>query len=246
MFNGTWSDPTQWPELSAQEVHVWLAHWPSVRTHFNDYSSVLAADEQLRAGRFRFEPHRERWVMSRGILRMLLARYLGVAPSRIEFDYNAQGKPALREPALPGFHFNVSHSGDHAAFAFTRVGAVGVDIESVRAEMPQAEDIASRYFAPGERAQLLALPREERTRAFFQLWTCKEAFVKARGAGLFSGLAHFEVSIRSWRLMTVDGASSKGWWMAALPEVPALAGGLVVEIASCSPCFFRWSETFHA
>src|SRR4051794_41389811 len=125
-MNAVWSDLTQWPELHAKEVHVWLAHLPSASAHFREYSSVLSNDEQLRAGRFRFEQHRERWEMSRGILRMLLSRYVGRQPSEIGFDYNAHGKPSLRDPDAPAFYFNASHSGDYAAFAFTRGGAVGV------------------------------------------------------------------------------------------------------------------------
>jgi len=246
MLNAAWSEPPQWPELRADEVHVWLAHLPSARPHLDRYSSVLSTDEQSRAARFRFEQHRERWVLSRGTLRMVLSRYVGAVPSQIEFNYNAQGKPALREPRVPGFYFNASHSGDYAAFAVTLIGAVGVDIESVRAEMPQMEDIAARYFAPSEREELLAMPSAERTRAFFQLWTCKEAFVKAHGEGLFSGLDRFEVAIQSSRLLTVDGAPADGWWMTALPEVPALAGGLVVETGHCSPRFLRWTEAFRA
>jgi len=245
-MNAVWSDLTQSPQLSSGEVHVWLAHLPSASIHFNDYSSVLSAEEQSRGGRFRFELHRERWMISRGILRMLLSRYLGAQARELGFDYNAHGKPSLREPGAPDFHFNASHSGDYAAFAFTRAGAVGVDIESVRAEMPQAEDIARRFFAPGEREQLLALPPGERTRAFYQLWTCKEAFVKAKGDGLFSGLDRFEVAVSSSRLLTVDGAPAGDWWMTALPEVPGLAGGLVVAASQCSPRFLRWSESFRA
>jgi 4'-phosphopantetheinyl transferase len=244
MLNAPWSDPTQWPELRAGEVQVWLAELTAARAQSGDFAAVLSPEEQERAGRFRSTLHRERWVSSRGILRMALARCLGVTPSRIEFDYNVSGKPALRTPAAPGFHFNLSHSGDYAAFAFTRVGAVGVDIESVRAGMPQMEDIARRYFAPGESAALLALPTAERDRAFFQLWTCKEAFVKARGTGLFSGLNRFEVEVQSSRLLTLDGVPARGWWMAALPEFPAIAGGLVVAAATCSPSFLRWSERF--
>lgn len=241
-MSALWTDPASWPGLSAGEVHVWLAHLPSAKPHLAGYSSVLSADEQVRASRFRFDLHRERWIITRGILRMLLARYLAIQPAQLSFNYNAQGKPLLQEPSEAGLHFNASHSGDYAAVAVTRLGTVGVDIETVRAAMPQAEDIARRYFAPGERAQWLALPERDRTQAFFQLWTCKEAFVKARGDGLFSGLARFEVSLREPRLLSIDGTPASGWWMAVLPATPGLVGGLVVEAAVGSPRFLRWNE----
>lgn len=245
-MNNVWSEPAQWPELRSGEVQVWLADLPVARAHFGDCAAVLSPDERSRAESFRLELHRVRWVLSRGILRRLLARYLGARAAEIELNYNPQGKPSLRGSQAKVLHFNASHSGDHAAFAFTWAGEVGVDIETVRAALPQVEEIARRYFAPGECEQLRALPVAERTRAFFQLWTCKEAFVKARGEGLFSGLNRFEVEIQSARLLSVNSARADDWSMSALPGTPTLAGAVVVAASACWPSFLCWGETAFA
>jgi 4'-phosphopantetheinyl transferase len=237
-----WIKSEQWPALADDEVHVWLAYLPSARVSFHQVETVLSSDERARAEKFHFPEHRERWQMTRGILRVLLARYLGANASEIAFDYGAHGKPQLKHPAPSALHFNASHSGDYAAFAMTRAGAVGVDIEHIREDMPRCDEIARRYFAPGEQEQLFALPESERVRAFFTLWTRKEAFVKARGTGLFSGLDQFEVALDEPRVLSATGgdARSLSWSMAALPAIPDYAGALVVCASPCAPRFWKW------
>jgi 4'-phosphopantetheinyl transferase len=232
-----WHEPAGWPPLARGEVHVWLAHLPDARIVLSDCQAILSSDERERIAKFRTEPLRERGQHTRGLLRQLLARYLGTRPAELAFTYNAHGKPAVAGM----LHFNTSHSGDYVAFAFTHAGEVGIDIEQWRPEMERREAIAGRYFAAGERAALASVPEPERVRAFFDLWTRKEAFVKARGTGLFSGLDQFEVSLAEPRVVSVTNDSAARWWMTALPEVPGYSGALVVEAAECAPRFFRWT-----
>jgi 4'-phosphopantetheinyl transferase len=198
---------------------------------------LLSSDERERAARFRLEEHRERSQICRGLLRTLLARYTGSAARDLSFAYNAHGKPEIRNA---GVHFNTSHSGDFAAFAFARAGAVGVDIEQIRNDPARHEQIGQRYFAPGERQQLQIVEATERSQAFFDLWTRKEAFVKARGDGLFSGLDQFEILLEPSRVLSVGGVPAINWWMAALPEIIGYAGAVVVNTQSCSPRFWKY------
>ncbi len=229
--------------LASHEAHVWLAHLPSARAGLEQLRSALSGDETSRAEKFHFVEHRERWQMTRGILRRLLARYLEAPASEITFTYNEHGKPALKHLAGSGIHFNASHSGDYATFAFTRVAEVGVDIERIRDDMPRLDEIADRYFAPNERQQLFALPESERTEAFFMLWSRKEAFVKARGNGLFSGLDQFEITLDPPRVAMVTGESTpSNWWIAPFPAVPGYAGAIVVHSQKCSPQFWKWRD----
>ncbi|HEY0549670.1 MAG TPA: 4'-phosphopantetheinyl transferase superfamily protein [Verrucomicrobiae bacterium] len=237
-----WAEPPGAPPLGHDEVHVWLAHLSAANANLASLRAALSTDEISRAEKFHFHEHRERWQTARGILRLLLARYLKEPATEIAFDHGAQGKPKLKYPANSNLHFNTSHSGDFAVFAFTRAGEVGVDIECVRNEMPRRDDIVRRYFAPGEQRQLFALPEPQRTHAFFKLWTRKEAFVKARGTGLFSGLENFEVSLDAPRVVGSDAhASEVDWWMAELPPVPGYEGAVVASAKSCTPRFLKWS-----
>jgi 4'-phosphopantetheinyl transferase len=239
MKDATWSEPQTWLAMAENDLHVWLANVPAARAHLAEFMAVLAPEERERAARFRFEQHRERSQIARGMLRLLLARYIEQEAGALRFTYNAHGKPEL--PGA-GVHFNTSHSGDYVVVGFTRTGAVGVDIEQVRGDIARRDEIAQRHFAPGEQAQLSALPERERARAFFDLWTRKEAFVKARGDGLFSGLDQFETLLAEPRVLTVRGAPAADWWMSELPAVADYAGAVVVNAAVCQAHFWKWNH----
>jgi len=240
-MSGQWIEPRPWPALGDNEAHVWLAHLPSAHAALSRLAAVLSPDEKERVARFRFEVHRERATLTRGILRMLLARYLHVDARDIAFSYGVHGKPFLK--GLAALYFNTSHSGEYAAFGMTRAGDIGVDIEQIRDDMPRRQEIAHRYFASREHQALSALPEAERTRAFFELWTRKEAFIKARGDGLFSGLDEFEVSLGEPRVLSVNGnaAPSLEWQMFVLPEVAHYCGAAIVKARTVTPSFWQWS-----
>jgi len=178
--------------LSQDTIHVWCAPLlarPAVRALL----PLLSADERQRSERFRFERDRQRFVATRGRLRMLLGAYLGQEPAAIELDYGAHGKPllggALRHHPL---RFNTSHSREMALFAVAVGREVGVDVEWVRADIPVA-DLAERFLSPAEATAIHAAPESNRLSAFFGCWTRKESFLKARGDGLSLGLDRFDV-----------------------------------------------------
>jgi len=233
----TWTEADVSPPLEPDAVHVWLVSVLDAVRDLERLVAVLSAGEQERIARFRFEEHRRRSQIARGLLRVLLSHYTGLAATALHFTYNAHGKPEL--PGA-GLHFNTSHSGDYVALAFTRVAPVGVDIEQVRGDITRREQIAERHFAPGETRQLMALPESDRLRAFFDLWTRKEAFVKARGDGLFSGLDRFETLLGKPRLLTIEGKPAVNWWLCDLPEVPGYSGAVVVNATHCAPSFWKW------
>ena len=158
--------------------------------------AVLSADERARAERFSFALHRDRFVARRGSLRRILAKYTNRDPADLTFRTNRNGKPELLEGnRYPALRFNISSSGGIAFCAVTRRGAVGIDIERIRADIDadEIEHLASRFFSANEQALLAALAGSERFDAFFACWTLKEAFVKARGDGLSLPLDQFDV-----------------------------------------------------
>jgi 4'-phosphopantetheinyl transferase len=153
---------------------------------------VLDAEERERAARFHFERDRERYIIARGVLRRLLSTYLGT--SQFALTTNKFGKPFLQPPHNT-LHFNVSHSRDLALFGFTRMGEIGADVECIRPDFA-TQEIANRFFAPDEAATLAQLDESERAGAFFNCWTRKEAYIKARGIGLSLGLSTFAVTLK--------------------------------------------------
>jgi 4'-phosphopantetheinyl transferase len=173
-------------------VQVWrgsLDQSPAVRRRLE---SLLSDDEQERALRFRFEKDRFRYVVGRGVLRLLLARYTGLDPACVRFEYGRHQKPALAGAATPCF--NLAHAGAVVLYAFSSCFPVGVDVEMVQPELP-GDGIAEHFFSRLEVATLRSLPRRERAGAFLACWTRKEAFLKARGDGLSLSLDSFDVTL---------------------------------------------------
>ncbi|MDQ2717239.1 MAG: 4'-phosphopantetheinyl transferase superfamily protein, partial [Chloroflexota bacterium] len=181
-------------ELSDDEVHVWRAALDLPEERVQDLERTLAADERERAAPFRFPEHRMHYIVARGTLRTLLGRYLGREPAMLRFCYNEYGKPALVSAGDQALCFNVSHAHGLALYAFARGRDVGIDVEYVRVEMDFLE-IAERFFSPYEVARLRAVSPDEQCRAFFNCWTRKEAYIKARGMGLSLALDQFDVSL---------------------------------------------------
>lgn len=157
-------------------------------------SRDLDPQELARAARFRDNSNRERWVASRLFLRHCLARFLSTAPGEIAFQTGPNGKPMLAGRfAAPALYFNLSHSGNRAILAISDEFDIGVDIEkrSRFAEMPR---VANRVFTANERTALGQLEDERYVQRFFELWTCKEALIKATGEGMSADLRGIEVA----------------------------------------------------
>jgi 4'-phosphopantetheinyl transferase len=169
--------------LADGTVHVWLLNLDDPPRRVEDLRDALSPDEQLRAARFKFDRDKHRFEAGRGLLRLLLGTYAGIAPGALQFKYGAFGKPMLAHGLGQGLQFNLSHSDRWALLATATRAPIGVDIEAVR-DAGDHEEIARQNFSPRERQRLLRLPEALRAAAFTACWAQKEAFVKALGAGL--------------------------------------------------------------
>jgi len=194
-------------------------------------TALLSAEERKRAGRLRSEKAARQYAASLGVLREVLGRCAGVEPASLAFRRNAHGKPSL-EGAGEGLGFNLSHSGDWMLVAVARGRQVGVDIERVNARRPLRR-LAERFFAPGEREALRAVPDAGLAEAFYTCWTRKEAYLKARGEGLHFPLGAFEVSVspEAPALLRVEGEPEEAgrWSVRDVPVPEGYAGAVVVE-----------------
>lgn len=218
-------------ELGDDEVHIWRADLDDPQHDRAVLFSTLTADEVARAERFVFTHHRQLFVVARGLLRTILARYTGVAPSALRFGYTAQGRPFLSIPNWAALDFNLSHSGHLALVALTQRRRVGVDIEEIR-EAVDYQRIAAEVFSTTERQALSATPDPLRREAFFAGWTRKEAFVKALGGGLGIPLDSFDVTLDPDKSPTLlrAGSHAVGMWTMYAPRVAdGYAAAVVVE-----------------
>ena len=196
--------------------------------------STLSADEKERAARFYFQRDREHFIVARGALRAILGRYLQRDPTRVGFRYSPHGKPALAmEAPGEGLRFNISHSHGLALCAVTRGREIGVDLERVRS-IANLEQIAERFFSPGENAEPRALPARVKAEAFFNGWSRKEAYLKARGDGLSLSLDQFDVSLASGEPARLPRNQREPrdvgrWPLQELPPVFGYVAALAVE-----------------
>lgn len=187
-------DPSPPPNsLAPGTVHVWRA---SLDAHYacgDRLKTFLSPDELNRASRFHFERDRIRYSIGRGLLRLLIGRYLGRHPGAISFTYTLRAKPCLPSPATLGF--NLSHSHGMALYAFADSAELGIDVEKHDPAL-DTEEIARNCFTP-EEVRFILHGAEDRNERFFFLWSRKEAYIKARAEGFYLPLNQFDLANRT-------------------------------------------------
>lgn len=212
--------------LARPDVTVWRVELDLDGAIAGGLESSLTPDERARAGRYRGERDRRRFVVARAHLRAILAGVLDVRPGDVVLAVDALGKPRLAGAAAPGLDFSVSHSGGRALVAVARHRRVGVDLERIE-EAADWEPIAARFFSAREVAALRALGEAERRGEFYRLWTRKEAWLKARGDGLGAGEA---------LLRAEPGADGGSWSILTLDAGPGYAAALAVTAERAGSC----------
>jgi len=229
--------------LLSNDIHIWCAALDLPLEQIKMYELTLSADEKIRAERFHFEQHKHSFITCRGILRAILSRYLNIKPQQLQFDYGSHGKPEIADNCgEKKLKFNLSHSGKIALYAITPIYQIGIDIEKNRL-FDDAEQIAKRFFSARECAWLSEIPPSEKPAAFFSLWTCKEAYLKAIGEGLAFGLDQFEICLNSKespKILSIKGdyQAATPWFLQQLNPVLGYVGAVAVNVES--PCFTCW------
>jgi len=138
---------------------------------------------------------RHQYLVTRALQRSVLSRYAAVAPCDWRFETNPWGRPEIVGPATPlPLRINLSHADGFVACLVALGREVGVDVENVERSGSLLE-IAERFFAPREVLALRALPVALQRYHFFDYWTLKESYIKARGMGLAIPLADFSFEL---------------------------------------------------
>lgn len=239
------SRPGAPPSLAGNEIHVWSATLSPSADILKNFATTLSPDETARANKFKFERHRNRFIAGRGALREILAVYLGANASELSFDYSTNGKPSLAGRfAEMGIHFNLAHSEELALVAVTRIGIVGVDVERVRS-VKDLDHLVARFFSERENKAFQKISEAEKQAAFFNLWTRKEALLKATGEGITRSLSLVEVSFLPGdpaRLVAIAGDSVKAaeWSLRELSPAAGFTGAIAIQSRDISVRCWKW------
>jgi 4'-phosphopantetheinyl transferase len=226
-----WSAPPTAICLEPDSVHLWRAWVRSEDAAPAGLREALPPEEQQRADDLRPGQPRQRFIASRGLLRLVLARYTGLAPTQLRFELGPHGKPALSSQSGGGaIRFNLSHSHDMLLCAVNLHRNVGVDLEYVR-PLPAIDRMAARVLSANEAAAWQVLPDEQKLPVFFATWTRKEALVKGLGERLAAAFARVDVTLVPGQeavcVPVQDGRTA--WTIYSLPLAGGYAGAMAVE-----------------
>jgi len=189
----TWKAGPAQPAIWQNEVHVWRVRLDAPWSW--TFDEALSLDDRTRADRFKFKSDRRKFCVARASLRLILGRYLQTKPGGLQLETNEFGKPFLADQERSqGIRFNLSHSNELALIAITRDREVGIDVEFMRSEFV-SDEVAAHFFSRVEVEQFRSVPAKMRTESFFNCWTRKEAYIKARGEGLSCPLDQFDVFV---------------------------------------------------
>jgi 4'-phosphopantetheinyl transferase len=215
-------------QIAGDEIHVWVVDMRASESQCATLRCWLDYLEIEGASHIPDLQRRRSFLVAHGVLRCLLARYLACDPAEIELAREPEGKPQL---AFSGsMQFNMTRSGEWAAFAFSSNCIVGVDLEQVRA-LPELPNIIRRVLCAEEAAELMLLSESDRERGFFCCWTRKEAYSKAVGLGLLAAFDKFRVAAHPDQPAQMihigsDAAAAAAWMIDDLPMPDGYAGAL--------------------
>ena len=187
--------------LPTDAVHIHLLRPGSCKA--SDFE-LLDSAEQQRAHLFKFSQDHDLYVSAHVFLRQVLSRYASVAPKDWKFLANAHGKPDIADPQYHWLQFNLSHTQGLVACAVANQRQVGVDVEHGNRRIDVAM-LSQHVFSALEALDVLSAPsQEEQERRFFNYWTLKEAYIKAKGIGLSMPLQQFSMTKtakHSWQVI---------------------------------------------
>ena len=214
--------------LGERQVQLWRAELDVNAVARASLHRWLSPEERTRADRFRAEKDRARYLAAHGWLRRLLAQYLGILPGELRFAQNVNGKPHVDSPDAKWLRFSLAHSDALALIAVAREREVGVDVERV-SEGPIDSALVRRTLSPQEQQNLANRPSRERAGAFYALWTMKEAYAKATGAGLSGPLQHFGAPLSPRESLTLNAVGGTPFTVYAVDAGTGYAAALAVE-----------------
>ena len=223
-------------------MYLWFTFLEDIQDQklLAEYRSLLPATELQRLERYRFDKHRKQYLVGRALIRTILSRCTALAPSKIDITREDNGRPYLLKSGKDSPpQFNLSYTDGLVAVAVTLESRVGIDVENTSRETDCLE-IAERYFSPDEYKELVQLPVPLLKQRFFEFWTLKEAYLKARGLGLNAPLAEASFAIGNNDSVTMNPtpmtmADDGDWHLRMLKPGPEHTAAFCVSQDSAIP-----------
>lgn len=213
------------------EVDVWLICTDLPDELLAHLADLLDEDERRRAATMGFDPDRRRFIAAHGAVRLIVGERVGAQPEALRWRRGPAGKPHL-DGDTARLHTNLSHSEDLAVLAVSGARSVGVDVEWLTPDV-DVTGLSARFFPPAEaRFVAAAAGAQAQLRRFADLWTRKEACVKAAGGRLFQGL---QLPVHG-RVVRDPGGGVPGEFRVRSVPVPA---GFVAAVALRGTAPFR-------
>jgi len=223
------------PTTAGARVDIWTIQLDVPPQLIATATDLLSPEERIRVEAFRHQQARRNYIISHAALRLILTDCLKECskfnPPEIPFCASIYGKPALAAPLEGRLEFNLSHSGDIALVAITSNSEVGIDVETIR-PMPDALQIAKRFFSDTESAALKQLPASQQATAFLNLWTRKESLAKGTGLGIANSLTRFEITSGTEAVVkAIDGDSrlAAQWTLHSFQPAPGYLAAAAVR-----------------
>jgi len=255
--HNVWHTPPENLILESSEAHVWKVPLNRSASQIERLKTNLSSDELARVGRFHFQKDRDAFTVARGMLRFILSRYVRFEPHELAFDYSSYSKPSLQARFNADMlQFNLSHSHHIALVAVCWQCEIGVDVEWMRDTLSDMQ-IAERFFSPAEVDALRSVPAIDQKGAFFNCWTRKEAFIKAKGRGLSIPLDQFDVSLKPGEPAVLQQTrfepdEAKNWTLIDIPLESGYRAALAVSRTITHIKYYhvavdcdRWSRVIH-
>lgn len=185
--------------LPSDVAHLWYVNPDTIEDWYllAAYHSVMARDEAEQQARYRFAAGRKEYLVTRALVRSVLSTYASVPPRDWQFVRNKHGRPEIAGPSgAPRLRFNLSNTRGLIVCLVSKDRELGVDVEDIQ-RTGETVAIADRFFSPSETAELMRQPFHRQRDRFFDYWTLKEAYIKARGMGLAIPLDHFSYHLEN-------------------------------------------------
>ena len=246
-------------ELTSHRVHLFFSFPEQIsdRKLLRRYESLLSDAESAQMARFYYAGHRHQYLVTRALIRSSLSTFFPVDPATWKFTAGAYGKPDIEHPEVEvPLRFNISHTQGLIVCAIVRGYDIGVDTEDTERSTRTDLDSLASYFSPQEIDEIRNLPASRQKQRFFDYWTLKESYIKARGLGLAIPLDKFSFLFRDDRLDGFqvhadlnDAAGNWQFWRVAVNRrykvaLALNAAGVDIELSACKTIPMASNERF--